>query len=222
MNGLNPLFKVFGYGLMISFLGCLPLSTLNLTAMQISLQETALHAIEFSLGALLVEMIYVRISLVGINWVRKQEKLFRLMEWIAIAIVLFLAVGSFIAANSMKPQKNIVLENNLHRFLLGMSMSAINPMQIPFWFGWSAVLFNKQILKTEPSYFNIYIFGIGAGTFLGNAVFIFGGKWIAEAIGSSQQSMNYFLGIVFFITAVVMIFRAFKKKKRFLATDEGA
>lgn len=215
MNGLNPLFKVFGYGLMISFLGCLPLSTLNLTAMQISLQETALHAIQFSLGALLVEMIYVRISLVGINWMRKQVKLFRLMEWIAIAIVLFLAVGSFIAANSIKPQKNIVLENNLHRFLLGMSMSAINPMQIPFWFGWSAVLFNKQILKTAPRYFNIYILGIGTGTFLGNAVFIYGGKWIAETIGSSQQSMNYFLGIVFVITAAVMGFRAWKKRDGF-------
>ena len=89
-----PLIKVFFWGLLVSFLGSLPLGTLNVAAMQISVQESIHNAILFSLGSLTVEMVYVRISLVGINWVRRQKKLFRYMEWITVAIVLALAIGS--------------------------------------------------------------------------------------------------------------------------------
>jgi len=66
------LFNIFLWGMLISFLGSLPLGTLNIAAMQIGIQESIKDAIWFSLGSLLVEMIYVRISLVGIDWVRKQ------------------------------------------------------------------------------------------------------------------------------------------------------
>ena len=84
--------------MLISFLGSLPLGTLNIAAMQIGIQESIKDAIYFSIGSLLVEMIYVRISLVGIDWVRKQEKIMKIMEWITLGIIVALAVGSFIAA----------------------------------------------------------------------------------------------------------------------------
>ena len=77
---MNKLIKIFFWGLTISFLGSLPLGTLNVAAMQIGIQESVKEAIYFSIGSLLVEMIYVRISLVGIDWVRKQGKLMRIME----------------------------------------------------------------------------------------------------------------------------------------------
>lgn len=43
-------------------------------------------------------MVYVRLSLVGIDWVRKQVKLMKAMEWITLGIIVALAIGSFIAA----------------------------------------------------------------------------------------------------------------------------
>ena len=131
---------------MISFLGSLPLGTLNVAAMQIGIQESIKDAIYFSLGSLLVEMIYVRISLMGVDWIRKQEKLMKAMEWFTLIIIIALAVGSFIAATKEGGDaKNVLLQNNMHRFLLGMFMCAINPVQIPFWFGWSTVLFAKKL-----------------------------------------------------------------------------
>src|SRR5664279_1233254 len=134
------LVKVFFWGMIVSFLGSLPLGTLNVAAMQISVQESVSNALYFSLGSLLTEMIYVRISLVGINWIRKQKVLFKWMNWIALAIVLALATGSFIAATQEHHAKNVMLDNNMNRFVLGVLLSAISPMQIPFWFGWSTVL----------------------------------------------------------------------------------
>jgi threonine/homoserine/homoserine lactone efflux protein len=201
------LVKIFFWGLMVSFLGSLPLGTLNVAAMQISVQENIRNAIFFSLGSLSVEMIYVRVSLVGINWVRKQKKIFRWMEWIALAIVIALAIGSFIAAMQPHHAKNVMLNNNINRFLLGVMLSAISPMQIPFWFGWSTVLFTKNILLPKNSYYNFYIVGIGLGTLLGNFVFIFGGKWIVEKLNGNQSLMNWIIGGIFAATAVIFLIK---------------
>ncbi|HEU5365145.1 MAG TPA: LysE family transporter [Hanamia sp.] len=201
------LLKIFFWGLMISFLGSLPFGTLNVAAMQISVQESIRNAIYFSLGSLLVEMIYVRISLVGINWIRKQKKIFRWMEWITLAIVVALAIGSFVAAMQPHHAKNVILHNNINRFLLGVMLSAISPMQIPFWFGWSTVLFAKNILLPKNSYYNIYIIGIGLGTLLGNFVFIFGGKWIVEKLNGNQNLMNWIIGGIFAVTAIIFLIK---------------
>lgn len=205
--------KIFGWGLLISFLGSLPLGTLNVAAMQIGIQESLRDAIYFSLGSLLVEMIYVRISLVGIDWIRKQKKLMKAMEWITLIIILALAAGSFIAA--MKEgggAKNVMLENNMHRFLLGMLMCAINPVQIPFWFGWSTVLFSAKILEPRSLYYNSYIVGIGLGTLAGNCVFIFGGKWMVERIANSESYLNWVIGGIFLITALIQIWKIVRHK----------
>ena len=64
--------------MLVSFLGSLPLGTLNVAAMQISITEGVSAAMFFSLGSLLVEIIYVRISLVAMDWIRKQERIFKL------------------------------------------------------------------------------------------------------------------------------------------------
>jgi len=198
---------------MISFLGSLPLGTLNVAAMQIGIQESILQAMYFSLGSLLVEMIYVRLSLVGIDWVRKQAKLMKAMEWITFFIILALAVGSFIAAtHEGGAAKNVLLNNNMHRFLLGMLMCAINPVQIPFWFGWSTVLFTKKILSPEPLQYNCYIIGIGLGTLLGNAVFIFGGKYLVSRIANSEQYLNWVIGGIFALTAILQLIKILRHK----------
>ena len=189
---------------MISFLGSLPLGTLNVAAMQIGIQENITNAIYFSLGSLLIEMVYVRISLIGVDWIRKQGKLMKAMEWFTLIIILALAAGSFIAAATKGDEtKNVFLQNNMHRFLLGMFMSAINPVQIPFWFGWSTVLFTKKILQPVNSHYNIYIIGIGLGTLIGNCLFIFGGKWVVQKIENSQQYLNWVIGGIFAITAII-------------------
>jgi threonine/homoserine/homoserine lactone efflux protein len=206
------LVKVFFWGMIVSFLGSLPLGTLNVAAMQISVQESIKNAIYFSLGSLLTEMLYVRISLVGINWIRKRKVLFKWMEWIALAIVVALATGSFIAAMHEHHAKNVMLDNNMNRFLLGLLLSAISPMQVPFWFGWSTVLFAKNILQPKSSFYNFYIVGIGLGTLMGNCVFIFGGKYIVQKLNANQSLLNWVIGGIFAATAVIMLIKILMHK----------
>lgn len=210
---MSKFIRVFFWGMLISFIGSLPLGTLNIAAMQIGIQDGITEALYFSFGSLLVEMAYVRISLVGIDWVRKQEKLMKIMEWITFVIVLALAIGSFAAAMKAGGKAhNVFLDNKMHRFFLGMLMCAINPVQIPFWFGWSTVLFTKKILEPKKGQYNSYIVGIGIGTLLGNCIFIFGGKLIVQKISNSEQYLNWVIGGIFAITAVIQLYKILTHK----------
>ena len=102
----------------------------------------------------------------------------------------------------------------MHRFWLGVSMSAINPVQIPFWFGWSTVLVTKGILLPRTSHYNFYIIGIGIGTLIGNAVFIFGGRLIVDELNANQNVMNWIIGSVFTLTAIILFIKMIRRKKQ--------
>ena len=198
--------------MLISFLGSLPLGTLNIASMQISISNGIIAALQFSLGSLIAEMIYVRLSLVAMDWIRKKEFIFKMLEWITLAIVLLLALSSFYAATHPSVKENIVLSSSLPKILLGFTMSAVSPAQIPFWFGWSTVLLSKKILLPVNKHYNSYIVGIGIGTMIGNCVFIFGGQLIADKLHNNEQILNWVIGGIFLITAIIQIWKMTKKK----------
>jgi len=209
---MSKLTRIFFTGMLISFLGSLPLGTLNVAAMQISISDGLYPAFLFSSGSLLAEIIYVRLSLIAMDWIRKQQKLLKILEWVTLGIVVALAVSSFYAALHPTVHENILLSSTVHRFLLGFGMCAINPVQIPFWFGWSTVLYTKKVLLPKSSHYNTYIVGIGIGTLLGNCVFIFGGRLIAEKINTNEHVLNWIIGGIFALTAIIQLYKILKKK----------
>lgn len=211
---LRHFIRLFLTGMSISFIGTLPLGTLNVSAMQISVSDGMKPAFLFAIGAMLVEITYVRISLSAMDWVRRHDRLFRWLERGTLLIIAALAVASFVAASRPSgTEKHAILSASMPRFLLGMLMSAVNPLQIPFWFGWSSVLFTRGILGTGPVDRNIYISGIGIGTCIGFAVFILGGQWVAERIGDNQRVVHIIVGSLFALTAILMAGKMMRKGK---------
>lgn len=206
------MFRLFVTGLFISFLGALPMGTLNMSAMQISITDGYYPAILFALGALLVEMIYVRMTLVAMGWFRAHQKLLIVMEWLTLFIILVLAASSFYTAMHPSLKANPILSNSVHRFWLGAGLSAINPLQIPFWFGWSTVLTGKGVLVRQGYNYVYYILGIGIGTFIGFAVFIFGGKLLVDRLDAQQNLIQWILGAVFLVTGIIQAVRMLRHK----------
>ncbi len=209
---MHPLLKIFFTGMLVSFIGSLPLGTLNIAAMQISVSDGVTAAMLFSVGSLLVEIVYVRISLVAMDWIRKQEKVLKALEWVTLIIVLGLAIASFYSALHPKVEKNFVLDSPMPKIVLGMLMCAVNPVQIPFWFGWSTVLFTKKVLLPRNDHYNTYIIGIGIGTFIGNLIFIYGGQLIADKINNNQHILSWVIGGIFALTALIQLWKIIKKK----------
>jgi threonine/homoserine/homoserine lactone efflux protein len=200
--------KIFAAGMVISFLGSLPLGTLNIAAMQIAVQETVRRALAYALGVAIVEILYVRLSLKGIDWIIANRKIFYFLEWVTVVLFLVLAISSFmVSRRAESKQKNLLLNNKVNRFWLGLSMSAVNPVQIPFWFLWSSYLYSTGLLKADSYYFNAYTLGIGVGTVTGLLLFIYGGKWIVQRLNTGQRTINFIVALVFFVSAIVQLTR---------------
>jgi threonine/homoserine/homoserine lactone efflux protein len=144
------------------------------------------------------------------------------MDWIALIVVLALSAASFIAAAHPDEEKSIILQTNIPNFFLGMMMSAINPAQVPFWFGWSTVLFTKKILHATGNCYNYYIGGIGIGTLIGLAVFVFGGQFLVNSIQNSHDLINYIIGSVFLLTAIIQLVKILLHKGVAETTEQKA
>lgn len=202
---------VFGVGLLISFLGTLPLGTLNVAAMQISLRENVKAAVQFSIGVALVEIVYLRLSLTGMGWVIDHPMLFYCLGWVTVAMLIALAVITFIASTHKRERKNLLVDNRMNRFLLGATMSALNPVQIPFWFGWSSYLMTNRVLLPKTIEFNFFTVGGGIGTLCGLAVFVYGGKIVVQKLNANQRKMDFAIGCIFAITAVIQTWKVLQQ-----------
>ena len=167
---MKSIFRVFYSGMSISFFGSMVIGTIGLSAMQISITEGIRPAINFSIGSIVAEVIYVRLLLVALTWIQKHERIFKIMEWVAVLIVVVLAIASFKAALGHHGAKNVVLSYTMHRFFLGLMMRAISPASIPFWLGWSSVLYTKGIMQDKKGFYNGYLLGIAIGTFAAHCV----------------------------------------------------
>ncbi|MBK6998161.1 MAG: LysE family transporter [Lewinellaceae bacterium] len=211
---MKSIFRVFYSGMSISFFGSMVIGTIGLSAMQISITEGIRPAINFSIGSIVAEVIYVRLLLVALTWIQKHERIFKIMEWVAVLIVVVLAIASFKAALGHHGAKNVVLSYTMHRFFLGLMMRAISPASIPFWLGWSSVLYTKGIMQDKKGFYNGYLLGIAIGTFAAHCVFIFGGKMAVQKLDAGQEEINFVIGCIFSITAILQIWKILKKKYR--------
>lgn len=199
-------------GFLVSFLGQLPLGNMSFTATQVCLQEGVRKAWRFSIGVAIVEMLYLRLALTGMDWIVRHRAWFVALGWVTVAMFLVLGIMAFITANKQTGDKKaLVLNNRLDRFLLGLMMSALNPVQIPFWFLWTSTFIQTKVLPAEDMAFSFFTIGAGAGTLTGLAVYIYGGNWLVSKMNTSTKTLNKVMGIIFILTAIIQLWRMLYK-----------
>jgi threonine/homoserine/homoserine lactone efflux protein len=206
-----PNVSVFFLGMALSFLGQLPLGTMSMTATQIAVQENFRSAWKYSVGVALVEMVYLRIVLSGMQWIILHQSVFVIFNWVTVTFFLVLGILSFAAAQKQSDgKKALLLNNHLDRLILGISMSALNPAQIPFWFVWSGYFLNMGWLAAGVSSFNLFTLGSGIGTLGGLIIYMYGGNWLVTKMNTSNRALNKVMGVVFIIAAVAQVYRIFQ------------
>jgi len=203
---------IFFIAALISFLGQLPLGNMSITSTQIGIQEGFKRAWMFAIGVAIVEMLYLRFALTGMDWVVKHRSWFVALGWITVVLFLFLGVLAFMSARKQATEKkSVILDNKLHRFLLGLMMSALNPIQIPFWFLWTSTMIQAKVLPVTPEAYTIFTAGAGLGTIGGLALYIHGGNWLVKKNNTSNKTLNQIMGVIFIITALIQLYRMLYK-----------
>ncbi len=205
--------KVCIAGLLISFLGALPLGSLNITVFDISATQGIQNALLFAFAAIFIELVYVRLTLWGSNKIVLEGKWVYIVFSLAITLLLYLGISSLLTATQVGELSltKSALPKITSPILLGLLLSALNPLQIPFWFTWNKVLESKEILEHKTISFISYMFGIGAGTLIGMLIFIYAGKLIVDSYSKYAQWSNFLLGLLYVGFSFYLLFLLYRK-----------
>ncbi|THV59206.1 hypothetical protein EZV76_10245 [Flagellimonas alvinocaridis] len=206
--------KVAFSGLLISFLGALPLGTLNLTAFDIAASQGTYSALWFCLAVILVELVVVRLTLYGTERLQMDGKVMDYLLPFGVLLLMYLSVSHFmdLAKISEVDSKIDVLPQLKSTFMLGFLLSALNPLQIPFWMTWNKVLENKGILRANLKYYSFYISGIGVGTMIGLGVFVLAGKYILTNYNDYSRVTNLLMGLLYLGFSFYLMYLFIKKR----------
>lgn len=206
--------KVFFSALLISFLGTLPLGTLNVSITNLAINKGYAAATLFASGAILVEVAIVRIAMSAVGKLEKLHRYLKLFSGLSLLLLFSLAFITIIAAVERKSFEAALPFTNSNPFLSGMLLSVLNPLHLPFWLGWTAVFKSKGILKHCTSSYNIYMIAIGLGTSVAFWLFGFAGSYVIKALNNQQYLINWMVGISLLIAATMQLFKTIKKNKQ--------
>ncbi len=172
--------RLFGLAFLLSFLGSLPPGTTNLMTVQLVGSSGIVVAILFSLGCLLAELVAVSASVFLVDRMLRFKGVARLLQWISLFVLLALAIFSFIAAGSESSGDFSPAWDGSSPLIVGFVMMLINPVQLPFWLGWTTVLVGKRVLRTAGFHYVLYVAGSALGSLAASACFIVLGKLLVD------------------------------------------
>ncbi|TNE53913.1 MAG: hypothetical protein EP344_14690 [Bacteroidetes bacterium] len=204
----NPSVRTFLTGLGLGIAGTLPISPVNLTLLQVGLQSGVYTAIYFAAGMLLLEVLFIRLSLGGLKQLLERTIVRRLLNRTILILLVVLALASFHTAFFREPGTTSIftpatLESSL---VSGLIFRLLNPSMILYWLGTNATLLARDVLPPRVSQFNVYASGCLAGIAVGLAPYIYGGAYLAEYLKPWHTALNILIGCFFLLVAGWMIF----------------
>jgi hypothetical protein len=191
----------------ISFLGTLPLGTLNLSIANFAFHHDCNGAIEFAIAAVSVEVLAVRLALLLVDRLQTIKNYYWLFRLISVAVLIALSVSTFISASTTQ-QFNVAFPlTSKNPFIGGLVLSALNPLHMPFWMGWTTVLKNRGILIYDRVSYNLFVVAIGIGTIMAFGLYGLAGGFLISLLGHWQSVLNWTLSVVLLVTALVQLYK---------------
>jgi threonine/homoserine/homoserine lactone efflux protein len=200
------IFNQFWLGITSSFIGTLPLGMLNLTVLQLALNNKQPQAVRFSLGASVIEFVQIFGTLLSMNILLNLPYVNTFFSIISIPILVYLGVKNM--KKSANTEGGALTEKNT--FYQGIVLGFANVVVYPFWLLWGNIFVqNGWLIPTPLAYFYFSI-GAGIGTFLGFFTFILLGKILWKRLFKLQNIMDKVIGITFLGFAAFQFYNAVK------------
>lgn len=199
--------------MIISFLGFLPLGTLNTTAFYIAAAQNTYEALQFVGGVVLVELIIVRIALYLSSRIFQWEKITIYLLPIGAMVLVYLGISSIGVMGDVKTLEttSALFPFIVSPFVLGLFLCLFNPMHLPFWFGCNSFLTSKKILISAPGIYNSYLIGIGIGSIASLVLFVYAGEFAFLNYQQYCGILNLVLGWMYLLIAGYLIVELYRK-----------
>jgi len=193
----------FFIGILVTFIGAIPLGTVNISVINTTLRQDAKNAMKIALAAGVAEII---LSFYALHCSMVVSSFIDMNTWIQIVIaILLLVVGGFLFFKKKKTQqtKNRIKTSN---YITGLFLGLLNPPVLVYWvFIISYLNKNDIALTMNTSLMILFIFF--AGVYLGKIITLYGysklSVLIKNKVQNIAQTINKVIGVLLVVIGIV-------------------
>ena len=196
-------------GFLVSFIGSIPLGYLNVIGFEIYKKQGLQPTVWYLFGVICIEFFVIYFTLIFAKRLAENKKLSKYIEGFSVLFMFFLAAVFYLGSNS---KTDISTSFHYSPFVLGIVLSCLNFIQIPFWTGWNLWLLNGNYIEVSKSRKYFYVFGTVFGTFCGMLVLILSLHYFASNVDFlSKHLMQIIIPLVFLGLGIFQGVKFYKK-----------
>ena len=198
----------FFLGFVMAFISLLPPGMLNMTAVRTRIEKSKKDALLFSLGAALVVIPQAYIALVFAKYFVKHPEVIDRLTIAGIIVLFILSVVFFFQARKKFKGEGKKRKGNF--ILIGIFMSAMNMLAIPFYLVLSSVLEKKNLLIMDQPYISVFVGGVFLGALVLFVVYVLFAALIEKKAQFIAKNINYILSVLFLGLGILTLIKFLK------------
>lgn len=188
----------------MALIGVIPPGLLNMTAARISLKEGAGRGIMFSTGVCIIVFVQTYIAAIFARYLSNRPDIVEILQRVAFVIFVLITIYFLVLASKQKEAKvETEIKSKHGRLLHGMLLSALNVFPIPYQAYMTITLASFGWMDFQRTSIVTYVTGAAMGTFVMLYFYIFFFDKIKDKNFTSQKSMNYSIGIITGLVALI-------------------
>ncbi|MDH4089509.1 MAG: LysE family translocator [Cyclobacteriaceae bacterium] len=152
----------FSVAFFFSFVGTIPPGTLNLTILQLGIENKIKIAWRFGLAAAIIEYPYAWLAVKFEQLITSSPLIAENAQLITAIVMTLLGI---INLWSIRKTSKFAEKFNNSGFRRGLLLGILNPLALPFWVGTTAYLNSQQWINLTTTFgLQGYLFGVSIGT----------------------------------------------------------
>jgi threonine/homoserine/homoserine lactone efflux protein len=196
----------FCLGFITSFIGSIPLGSINATVMRISMTRTMGVAIQFIIGATIAELFYSFICVHFSGFLLTIPKLEFYIQLICIPVFIILGF-TYWYAKPKPEEKTVLADYRTSTFLQGLSIGFLNPLQIPFWLAYTTYFLSVNWIRQDTALLNFFILGIISGSSLLLYLIAKFSSFFGQRVNVRDQTINRITAGIFFLLSFYQLIK---------------
>jgi len=195
-------------GLVMAFLSLVPPGMLNMTAVRTKIEKDKKSALMFALGAAIIVIPQAYIALAFTNYFANHPEIVDRLTVGGIVVLFVLSVVFFFQARKTFKGEGKKKKGNF--IVIGMLMSMMNMLAIPFYLVLSSVLEKKGWLIMSQPFITIFVVGVFLGALSLFVLYVYFAEIIEKKAQFIARNINYILSILFLVLGIITLIKYLK------------
>ncbi len=200
--------QTFFVAFAVSFAGSIPPGSINISVMQMSVQNHRRAALFLALGASVVEFLYAGITVSFYQYLSENDNFNKYFLSISGGFLIILGIINILSKTSFSNYRERRKVRGRAGLTKGIVLGLLNPMTLPFWLAVTSYLMTHNWISLTGNYFWSYTTGLTVGTFsLLCGVDILGSRF--QTIADNRFVVHIVPGLIFIAMGIFNIIELF-------------